>query len=1075
MIMKKIKLVVLFSLLGIPFVWSQTPKDVIGKVVDSAQDPLTGVSVSIKGKTTGTITDLDGNYKIKADNNDVLVFKYMGMKTQEVNVAGKSILNVTMDYTSIELEEVVAIGYGTVKRKDLTSAISSIQAKDIENIPVTSLSQAIGGKIAGVQVVQSQGSPDAEISIRVRGGISITQSNEPLYVIDGFPTPDGMRMLDPSDIESIDVLKDASATAIYGSQGANGVVLITTKGGKEGKSTINFDMYIGFKKITKELELLNTLDFVKLEYERAMIGSEDEKRKFANFYGIGWNNGTDNFTNMYNSWAGLAEAYSNRPGVNWQREVFGAETPLTQNYKFSFSGGTKTSRYQASYARTDDDGIMKGSGYTRNNIRLRFDNEVNKKLRFTANVGYVDEATTALGSLQEAGYFSRMRHIIQYRPIISRNGDDRDLLILQTDPFLEEESGNQMQNPLYSIRGEDRDKTNKVFSINGDVTYKILRNLTYKGSVGLRSRTAKNDVFFTAISRQAINTGAPYGEMSTTDYNSWSYNNTLTYDTKLAPGHSLTVMVGQEDWWQEVKGLSVKSTNFPKENFGLDDMSLGETPDKPYTTHRESRKISFFGRATYDLYSKYIFNASIRTEGASQFGPDSKWGTFPAVSGAWRLSEEAFIKKLDVFSNLKLRMGYGVSGNNNIPDYLSLYRMNSSWMSINGGTSTSYSSGQLSNPKLRWEKDVTVNAGLDIGLLNQRIQLTVDLYRNSANDLLLNKNLPMLSGYSTTMLNVGKTRNDGIEISLTTHNIRKKDFQWTTDFNISSNRNKVVALTEVDYFTWKSGWAPSAEFNAEDYMIRIGEPLGQMYGYICDGIYTVDDFKGYDPDTKKYIPKDDLVYDHTNVPQPGSWKYRSINGDNEITLDDRTVIGNANPSMYGGMTNTFMYKGIDFSFGLAFQYGNDVYNANTMYYTKMNLKYKNSLAVAANRFTYIDENGRNVFDNPTELARINQGKNFVSTEGSSNLVFHSGYVEDGSFIRFTNITLGYTLPKRILKQAYIQKLRVYATAYNLWTITNYSGYDPEVNTKPNGGLTPGIDWGAYPRAFSAIIGCNLTF
>ncbi|MDR1336973.1 MAG: TonB-dependent receptor [Tannerella sp.] len=1072
--MKKILSLIFLSLLEISYVLAQGAGNVTGRVTDSAEEPLTGVSVSIRGTATGTVADVDGHFGIAAKSSDVLVFKYMGMKTLEIGVAGRSVLNVTMEYADIELEEVVAIGYGTVKRRDLTSAVSSIHARDIENLPVASLSQALGGKIAGVQIVQSQGSPDAEISVRVRGGISITQSNEPLYVIDGFPTPDGMRMIDPSDIESIDVLKDASATAIYGSQGANGVVLITTKSGKEGKSTVNFDMFIGLKKITKELELLNTLDFVRLEYERAMIGSEDEKRKFTNFYGTGWNDGMDPQSNMYSAWQGLSGAYAGRAGVDWQREVFGAETPLTQNYKVSLSGGTKTAKYQASYARTDDDGIMKGSGYTRNNIRLRFDSEVTKKVRFTANVAYIDEATTGLGSLQEAGYFSRMRHIIQYRPIIGRNGNDSDLLTLQNDPLIEDESGNQMQNPLYSIRGEDRERMNRVFSINGDVSYRILKNLTYKGSAGVRSRAAKNDVFYTSVSRQAINAGAPYGEANRTEYYSWSYSNTLTYSMKPAPGHALSVMAGQEDWWQEVRGLTVKSTNFPKDNFGLDDMSLGETPDKPSTSRRESRKISFFGRATYDIHSRYLLSASVRTEGASQFGPDSKWGTFPAVSGAWRLSEEDFIRRMDAFSNLKIRLGYGVSGNNNIQDYLSLSKMESSWMSINNSTPPSYGSSQLPNPKLRWEKDVTINAGLDIGLFRQRIQITADFYRNSAHDLLLKKNLPMLSGYPSTMLNVGKTRNDGVEITLNTQNIRGKDFTWTTDFNISSNKNKVVALAEVDYFTWRSAWAPSAEFNAEDYMIRVGEPLGQMYGHICDGIYTVDDFD-YNQNEKKYVPKAGVVHDKSNIPKPGSWKYRDTDGNGEITPDDRTVIGNANPIAYGGMTNTFIYKGIDFSFGIAFQYGNDVYNANKMYYTKMNLRYKNSLAEAAGRFTYIDENGRNVFDTPAELARINQGRNFASTEGSSNLVFHSGYVEDGSFLRFTNITLGYALPKNILRRAGLQRLRIYATAYNLWTITSYSGYDPEVNTRPNGGLTPGIDWGAYPRAFSAVAGCNITF
>jgi hypothetical protein len=325
------------------------------------------------------------------------------------------------------------------------------------------------------------------------------------------------------------------------------------------------------------------------------------------------------------------------------------------------------------------------------------------------------------------------------------------------------------------------------------------------------------------------------------------------------------------------------------------------------------------------------------------------------------------------------------------------------------------------------------------------------------------------------MLNIGATRNMGVELALTSYNIQTKDFKWSTGFNISFNKNKVEALSNVSFFTRKSGWASTAEYNADDYMIRVGEPLGQMWGYVCDGIYTVDDFIGYDPATKKYIPKDDLVYDHASVPQPGYWKFKDVDGNNEITSNDQTVIGNASPAFFGGLVNTFNFKRFDFSFGLTFQSGNEIYNANTMYYTKMNLRYKNSLDIAANRFTYIDENGRNVFADSDKLKQVNHGKTIASIEGSSNLVFHSKYVEDGSYIRFTNITLGYSLPKKLLSKVSVQNLRFYATAYNLWTITKYSGYDPEVNTKPNGGLTPGIDWGAYPRAFSAVVGCNLTF
>lgn len=1055
---------------------------VTGKVVDSDGFEVIGANVVIKGAAgTGTITDIDGNYTLRVNNaaKDVLVFTYIGMDTQEVAVNGRSQINVTLIPNSIQLDEVVAIGYATTKRRDLTGSVSSVQGGELSKIPVSSVTQALAGKIAGVQVIQSQGSPDAEISVRVRGGMSITQSNEPLYIIDGFQSENGMNGLDPSDIESIDVLKDASSTAIYGSAGANGVILITTKSGKEGKATVSYDMYVGFKKLTKRIDLLSTQQFAELEYERAMIGADSDKQTFLRYYADPYDeNGAAILDQMYAAHQSLPSVYGNRAGVDWQDEVFGSNSPISQNHKVSISGGTKTSSYSISISRTSDDGIMKGSGFARTNIRAKFAQDVNKRLRVTFNANYSNETSEGLGSLNESGYFSRMQHILQYRPVIGKYGNDSDLLTLQRDPITDEDSGNQMQNPLISIQSEERNRENKSLQLNGEVQFKILDNLIYRGSVGLRERRLNNDVFYQAQSRQAINSGAPYGTRIINDYNGWQYNNTVTYTPKLKNGHSFDILLGQEDYMLETKTLSVTNTNFPDVNFGFDDFSLGTNPSVPSTTHYKYRKISFFGRANYNYKSKYLATVTVRTDGSNRFGKNNKWGVFPAGSVAWRASEEDFIKNLNVFSNLKVRFGYGMAGNDNIGSYRSLAIMSSGTTSYEDQLVQSYASSQLPNPNLKWETNVTANLGLEMGFLDQRIQATIDIYNNQTKDLLLNSRLPGLAGYTTVMRNVGETRNRGIEVSINTTNIRTKNFTWETNLNFAHNKNKIVALAAADYFTERSGWSTVSEFNDDDYIISVGQSMGQMYGYQLDGtgIYTVDDFhwdNSVNSGNGGYVLNGKTTYDASV--QPGYWKFKDNDGVEGINSDDKTVIGNATPDIIGGFTNNFSFKGFDLSIGFNFQIGGDVYNANKMYFTKMNNRNRNSLSNAAERFTYIDANGANVFNDPEKLAAINRNANYASIEGSSNLAFHSGYVEDASFLRLNNVTFGYTFPKAWLNKVYISNLRVYASAYNLFTITGYSGYDPEVNTKPNGGLTPGVDWGAYPRSLSFVFGLNLSF
>lgn len=1075
--MKTAKTILFFLLLMVSTtsgLYAQNKVEVIGKVVDQENLEMIGATVREKGATNGVVTDLDGRYKITVPAGATLEFAYLGMRTKEEKVNGRNIINVTLESADVELNEVVVIGYGTVRRGELTSSIASVRGKEIERLPMTDALQALSGRVAGLQISSASGSPDATTQVKIRGGISITQSNDPLYIIDGFPSPEGMTGIEPSDIESIDVMKDASATAIYGAAGANGVILITTKSGAEGRANINFDAYIGVKKITKRIKTLNVADFVRLEYERAMLKSEDDQRNIVSVYGGGYNNALSVLDNMQNTWYDIPQYYNNRPGVNWQDEVFDDYTPITQNYRLSVDGGTKETNFNVSLSHTSDDGIMTNSGLERNNIRLRFGHKISPKMTLNATASYSEDQISGLGSLQDGGRFSAMRQIIQSRPVISRDGNDRTLVESNIDPLLQDDDGNVMINPITAIREEERDRGTEIINFNASLRYEIIKGLTFQTQASIRRRSSWNDVFYHADSRQALRGDGPYAQLQKNTDKGWNYTNTVTYRPRLHKKHNLNIMLGQEEKYRKFTSSSSQVKGFPEINNGLNSLQLGTTATVPVTTVEGERDLSFFTRVNYDYLKKYLFSATYRLDGSSKFGSEHKWGHFPSASFAWRAIDEDFIKNLNVFSDFKVRFGVGTAGNNNIGRYKSLYRLKPGTMPENNQESSSVGSTQLANPNLKWETDISINLGLEFGFFDQRLQAVIDLYQNTAKDLLLERQIPLVSGYTTVLQNIGETENRGIEIALRSHNIETKNFRWTSALNFSLNKNKVKKLTNVNEMPVRSAWNTSGEFNDYDYLLEVGSALGQMWGWEVEGIYTVDDFT-YNPETKAYELNDKVVISNDVGVKPGYWKYKDQNKDGKIDTEDRVVIGNANPKFYGGLTNTFEYKDFDFSFILNYSVGGKVYNANTMFYTKMDYKYNNNLEVVKNRFTYINERGENVYHNPQELARINENASWTSIDGNSTLRFNSRYVEDASYLRLSNIMLGYTLPAQLSRRFYVRKMRVYASANNLLTLTGYSGYDPEVNTKPNSGLTPGIDWGAYPRAFSMIFGVNMTF
>lgn len=1069
--MKQLKLLSIF-LMALLFALDAAAQKttVSGNVTDESGTEVIGATVTVKGsKGVGAVTDLDGNFSLAVNDaaNDVLVVSYVGMKSQEIRLKGRRNISVKLVENAISMEDVVVVGYATVKRKDLTGSVSSVKSDELLKVPTGNISQALSGRIAGVMVNQSDGELGSGISIRVRGGISITQSNEPLYVIDGFPTEDGLSSLDPAEIETIDVLKDASATAIYGARGANGVIVVTTKqGASNTKATINFDSYVGWRKIANKLDMLSTKEFVLADYERTLGGLTGTQTM-------------DSWISDYGTFADLDRNYANRSGIDWQKETLG-RTTFVQNYRLSVSGGGKATQYNASYNFFRDEGAMVFSGMKKHDMVVSMKTKINDKLTFNARATFDIQKIwgsgtagngTGGGSSSDAR-FNKMSHILQYRPTVGILGNDIDLLNGE-DPILADDSGNVMQNPLISAREETNDREYRTFNINGGLTYNILKGLSFRNTTGYRYSTQRRGIFYGDESmtarRSSIN-----GSIANYETETFQTSNVLTYNTSIQKAHDLTFMLGQEFVNRNSRNFSGAADHFPNDEIGLADMSLGTPTSITSNQNYDDKLISFFTRVNYNYKDLYLISASLRADGSSKFGKDNKWGWFPAVSAAWRAGEEKFIRDLNIFSDLKFRIGYGLAGNNRIGSYNSLAILNSVFTAFGDGLVSGYASNQIPNPSLKWEANKTFNVGVDLGFFNQRLTITPEFYINKSSNLLLNAKLPESSGYKSMMINAGRTRNTGIDLTINSVNFANSNFSWKTALTLSHNKNKVEELTgeEIQLYEARFG------YNQSTHRIAVGEPLGQFYGYKTIGIYTADDFDGYDASRDVYLLKEGVPYRGNKINmKPGMWKFADLKADGVIDENDKTVIGNASPDLYGGVNNTFSWGGFDLSVYFTYSIGNDVLNATKLINSRVGMKNKNSLDAvnSQNRWMTIDGNG-NIVTDLAALAQLNAGKTVAAYYDGfeGNTYIHSWGVEDASYLKLSNITLGYTLPSRLVKHLGIRKLRFYVTGNNLWTFTNYTGYDPEVSTMAST-LTPGVDFGSYPRSRSFIVGLNVSF
>ncbi|MBE9598612.1 TonB-dependent receptor [Pedobacter sp. MC2016-24] len=1053
--------------------WAQTRK-ISGKVTEKLNNqPIPGVSVGVKGTAIATSTNDKGefNMSVPATGNVILQARFIGYKTAELTLGSQTKVTFSLDEDVNALKEVnvVNVGYGTVSREALTGSVSSLRADQIKDIPINSAEQLLAGRLAGVQVTATDGAPGTGVQIRVRGGNSITQDNGPLYIVDGVQVENALKSMSPQDIETIDVLKDAASTAIYGARGANGVVVITTKSGKKGKTRISYNGFVGAGKMLGKLEVLDAPDYLKYQYERNR-GNVLDSTGFAKNFG------------PYDTLG----VYRNK-GTDWQQEVFG-RVALQQTHNLGINGGDEKINYNLSVTSNGQDGVMINSDYDRKLLSFKMDIKPNDKFRSGFTVRYTDEKINGAGvSSPGLARDNFLKNTLAYRPIDTKDGTDIDFYDAQ---YL---SAADLRNPLVNANAVYRKTFGKRYNLSGYLSYAITRELVARVTVGYDNNNNRTDNFYSEITGQAsLFAGMPIASILTNVSNTLNNSNTLTYTKRgFKKHHDFDFLIGQESYQTRGQQFNAETRYFPigiDAQKALSNMNLGNPPSgqaqpRPTTNNVTARTLSYFSRINYAYDKKYLLTLTGRADGSSKFVEGKRWGYFPSAAFAWRISEESFTKSIKpVLSDAKLRLSFGSTGNNRISDfsYLPLYS-SSTYYGLNDQLVPGLVPSQLANPNVKWETTLSRNLGLDLSFFNNRVQLTTDIYYNTTKDLLLQNPIPQTSGYTQQTQNIASTSNRGLEFQLSGTIVQKKDFNYSINYNMSFNRNRVDKLNDgITSKGYASGWDTNT---GNDYLVEVGKPLGQMYGYRSDGFYKVSDFT-FDPVTKVYTLKSDVPsffgVTRSSI-QPGTMKLKDLGGaiknpDGSPAIhtdEDRTVIGNAAPNFTGGLNQQFSYKNWDMSIFVNFSVGNDIYNANKIELTNARLKGPNLLSITNGRFRTIDDNGVYIYNDPAKLEALNQNATIWRPYENSPL-FTDWAVEDGSFLRINNITLGYTLPQQLLKKVKINSLRFYATVNNLATITGYSGFDPEVNTRTNGGLTPGVDYSAYPRSRTIIFGLNLS-
>ena len=1034
-----------------------------GTVKDASGMGLPGVNVLEKGTKNGTSTDFDGRYKLKLTNaKAILNFSFIGFKTKEVSTEGKTKLDISLAEDSNNLNEVVVIGYGTSKKSDLTGAVATFSGNEMRKIPVPNVAEALTGRIAGVQVTSSEGSPDSNVQIRIRGNGSLTQDASPLYIVDGFPV-NNINDISSSDIDTMTILKDASSTAIYGSRGAYGVVIVTTKKGKDGKISVNYNMFYGMKKIANTIGVTSPEDYVKWQYEYASLKDNTDLSSYEKYFGS-WND---------------YDMYKGMKGNNWQRQVFG-RTGEVQSRDLSIRGGSDKMNYNFNYAHYDEKAIMLGSDFNRNNLSLALNSKASDKVDLSFTVRYSDTEINGGGMNEQnevSSADSRLKNVVGYAPIPVPG--------LTTDDTDEAVSEN-LTHPFVAIYDTDRQQFRKNYNLLGSFSWKLTSDLVFKTELGLDNynyldyRYYGRSTYYVKNNPAAERQGMPAMILGDRKDTRFRNANTLNYDLKKIVGenHSLKFLLGEESIDYQRNDVNTALHGYPL-SFGLDQAKKLTTQGTPVSVDNfyfpDDKLLSFFGRVNYDYKDRYLFTATYRADGSSKFLGDNKWGFFPAAAAAWKISGEEFMKNASWVNLLKLRVSYGEAGNNNIPTgqmVQSFISSTSTW--INGVDNFWAASKTMANPDLKWETTVTQNIGLDFDLFKNRVTGSVEVYKNITKDLLIN--FPIAGGgYDYQYRNMGEVQNSGVEATLNLNLIERSKYGVSISFNAGFNTNKINSLGVMSNFGASSGWASTAIGN--DFLVNAGEPIGLMYGYKSDGRYEVSDFdyNGGTYTLKTGVPDGTTI---VGTMKPGAMKLKDIDGDGKVNANDLTVIGNANPKSTGGFVLNANAYGFDLSAAFNYSIGNDVYNANKIEFSTSvpNGQYRNLNSEMADgkRWTNLDPASGQLVTDPDGLAALNANTSMWSPY-MPRYVFSDWAVEDGSFLRLNTLSLGYTTPNDLTSALGISKLRFYFTASNVFVWTKYTGPDPESSTRRNSPLTPGVDYSAYPRSRQLIFGLNLNF
>ncbi|MEA5403968.1 TonB-dependent receptor [Arcicella sp. DC2W] len=1058
-----------------------------GKVVDSETgETLPGVTVKVKGTTAGTTTDVSGKYSISVAKGATLVFSFIGMKTQEVSVDGRTEINVSLAPDNSMLEEVAVVsdGYGLVKKTDNTGSVASMSARDLKNIPITSAAQAMTGRMAGVSVVTTDGSPDADVVIRVRGGGSLTQDNSPLYVVDGFIV-NSIKDVPPSDIESINVLKDAAATAIYGAQASNGVVVITTKKPRPGRTTVSYNGFMQFKTLPSDraYKVLSPYEYVLVNYERAKLKTNADVNNMEKFFG------------KYGDY----DLYQNKKGTNWQDELFGSPR-TTQSHNLSISGGNENTTMSLSLTNNTDQGLLTGSGYNRNVINFKINQTITKKLKFDASARVTNTIIDGAGTSGTAQL--NIKDAVQTRPT---NGIADELDIDLSSAGTDDDFASfllALVSPKKLVSQDWRKRTTQDYVFNAGLSWAILKDLNLKSTITGSKSFDKNLRYYGPLTGESFNNGSslPIGEKTVNEVDSFRWLNTLGYQMSGLGKHKLDFLLGHEVYSLGGNQSFIRTEDFrasitPEELFA--NMSFGRTDRQSTAEVTNVNRVSGFGRINYQFKDRYLAAITFRADASSKFSAENRVGLFPALALGWKISETKLFKNITALDELKLRASYGATGNDRIDATATKFLFEATTLRGPGfgNVDNVYyapTGTTLYNPNLVWETTINKNLGLDFAFFKQRLVGSIDLYQNVTKDLLLQSAIPSSSGFTRQWNNVGSTSNKGVELSLTGYFIDKSDVSFSANFNFGMNRAKVEALDGTTERFFQSNWASTDLRDQDDFYVKVGGTLGDIYGYVTDGYYSTNDFASYDATARRYILKEGVI-NSTSITgnsaiRPGFIKLKDINGDGVVNSLDRKVIGNTLPKAQGGFGFNGRYKGLDASIFFNWSYGNDVYNTGKIQYNQFRRVTYGNLTDAMsleNRFTYLDVDGKytgtpgEIVTDLTQLAELNANKNIWSPLGfsDSQTLISDWAVEDGSFIRLNNLNIGYSLPKSWISKLGMSQFRVYVTGNNLYLWTKYSGYDPEVSTTRSSysGLTPGVDYSSFPRSRSYTFGVNITF